>query len=829
MIHNDLRDYIARAFGHSTFSFHEVFFDRPVMWFQKSDNLVSETGSLPYGTTQPFLSRFVFRSGLTPKVNPDTVASLLETAKGLVNNKRAWSKFDPLDIPLVATADDSFHRGLENLRFPLKHSIFLRGLLKIWLEIENGGKFSLRQWKGISDWDKIFEDNKAASQESGIPVTVGGIDASPASNCYVSVIGELNRAKIRKLYREAVKEELKRSIQETAQSGARPEEAALSLLREYHIALRPWIDADKSPVVIAVSISSNALFWGECVLILPAGANGRGLKSYEELVEILVRKIQSTFLPILTIFENYVLEREVKKSCGNWSKNGGIQDLTSAGPLLVPPTFLGFDKDWIDRNAHALQSVGMGYDPEFDLEAPPQINELCDHIFLSILSKCIEPRHVEQKPVKEADENKKEKEDGWNNRLNEIERALSSLWAARSSHPAIALENPEIDTAAFETMKKLFEESLVFENYLVASPAILKAIVSAMGLRHGERSTGKPSIKTALVIGGPGSGKDSMAKLVRLFSPGYRLGPLIVLNMASFRPKEAAVPLLLGLSIWDEPTRGHPEKPPNDPKTPTNNPERPPKNPEARLRWSIASLLGRAWAEHSDKEIPRTKKGEGLSFIFDELNSLDLDTQGALLRFLESGELLSLGDFKNPTQDVDALIVGVMNEDPNTITKVRTIDRIVKDKQVFGGLLGDFLYEFFRGKRRLRDDLYFRMARGGEIVMPELRQRREDIPLLFFLIVQKDLESSEHHEWEIELSAYELLMNPSLQWEGNVRELQALAREVVSIASTDHESQRRRGTIDTEVLTLRGTHVRSAIDSMTRKSQPTPEKLVEAT
>src|SRR5262249_4914931 len=150
----------------------------------------------------------------------------------------------------------------------------------------------------------------------------------------------------------------------------------------------------------------------------------------------------------------------------------------------------------------------------------------------------------------------------------------------------------------------------------------------------------------------------------------------------------------------------------------------------------------------------------GLSFIFDELNSLDLDTQGALLRFLESGELLALGDYKSPTKDVDALVIGVMNEDPNTITKVRTLDRIIKDKQVFGGMLGDFLYEFFRGQRRLRDDLYFRMARGGEIILPELRQRREDIPILFYFIVQRDLLPSlgKGYTSDIELSTYEQLM-----------------------------------------------------------------------
>jgi transcriptional regulator with PAS, ATPase and Fis domain len=219
-----------------------------------------------------------------------------------------------------------------------------------------------------------------------------------------------------------------------------------------------------------------------------------------------------------------------------------------------------------------------------------------------------------------------------------------------------------------------------------------------------------------------------------------------------------------------------------------------------------------------------------LAFIFDELNSLDLDTQGALLRFLESGELLSLGDYKDAHRDVDALIVGVMNENPDTITKVRTIDRIVRDKQVFGGLLGDFLYEFFRGQRRLRDDLYFRMARGGEIVMPELRQRREDIPILFFLTVKKELIPTVQigkDKWGIELSTYDELMDKSFQWEGNVRELQALAREIFTVALKDYKDQMRRGTRYADKLMLRGTHVRMAKDNLARKSQTGPEILLQ--
>jgi hypothetical protein len=836
MIQNELRDYIARAFGHSTFSFHEVFLDRPVMWFQGFNDLLSNSA---YGTTQPFLSRFVYQSGLTPAVDPGIIQKLR-------NDRIQRKKIKPLQLPLVATDKDSYHRGLENLKFPLAHSIFLRGLLEIWSKSENDQIFKSNQWRTIDNWNQVF-DPKSMS-----PI-IGGIDPSPGSNRNISVIGRLNGRGIRRLYEEAVIQEIdnandslwqvealaseaKVSAQSAVEARLRKSkaaqagpdkavipllgdfetgktnaedtvsklvehyraaeiaatEAALALLREYHVALRPWIDVDTSPVVIAASICSDALFWGECVLILPGNNDGRSAsdlsQSYRDLLDILVRKIQGTFMPIMTIFENYVLEGEVNKRWDDWQK--------SANPLPIPNRFLGFDKRWMTQkeNIAALKNVGMGHDPK-DFKGTPDTEGDSDHIFLSLLCECIA--------------NTK-----WKNKLNELERSLISLWAARFSFAFDDLPEKGDGIESFVNRMRSFEDSLVFQKYLVASPAILKAIISAMTLRHGERSEGKPSVKTALVIGGPGSGKDSMAKLVRLFSPGYRLGPLIVLNMASFRPKEAAVPLLIGLNIWDE-VAGQEKSKKQD-----------------RIQWSIASLLGRAWKEHSDvKWKPKSQEGKGLSFIFDELNSLDLDTQGALLRFLESGELLSLGDYKDPTREVDALIIGVMNEDPDTITKVRTIDRIVRDKQVFGGLLGDFLYEFFRGQRRLRDDLYFRMARGGEIVMPDLRQRREDIPILFYLIVRNELLPTvqvEKDNLDIELSTYELLMSSSFQWEGNVRELQALAREIFTVAMEDHRNQQKRETSKSDRLIVRGTHVRTAKDNLTRRTQPIAEKLVQS-
>jgi hypothetical protein len=84
-------------------------------------------------------------------------------------------------------------------------------------------------------------------------------------------------------------------------------------------------------------------------------------------------------------------------------------------------------------------------------------------------------------------------------------------------------------------------------------------------------------------------------------------------------------------------------------------------------------------------------------------------------------------------------------------------------------------------------------------------------------------------------------MNPSIQWEGNIRELQALSREIFNVAIEDFQEQRKRhqkegkkrnssGGADAAALAkmikFRGTHVRRAQQNLQRKLQPVSEKLV---
>lgn len=76
----------------------------------------------------------------------------------------------------------------------------------------------------------------------------------------------------------------------------------------------------------------------------------------------------------------------------------------------------------------------------------------------------------------------------------------------------------------------------------------------------------------------------------------------------------------------------------------------------------------------------------------------------------------------------------------------------------------------------LREDLYFRLN-GFCLRIPSLRQRKEDIPLLFATFVARDSKLFGRRQPDIENSTIDLLMQYS--WPGNVRELENFARQVV--------------------------------------------------
>ncbi len=136
------------------------------------------------------------------------------------------------------------------------------------------------------------------------------------------------------------------------------------------------------------------------------------------------------------------------------------------------------------------------------------------------------------------------------------------------------------------------------------------------------------------------------------------------------------------------------------------------------------------------------------TLFLDEIGDMPLNMQPKLLRVLETGDLVRLGS--NEQRKTDVRFVSATNRDLSQMSK----------------------------DGRFREDLYYRI-RGAEIVIPPLRERREDIPLLVNHAVGK---------YAAELGRPRpLVPQPVMMrligydWPGNVRELfNAIHRMVVT-------------------------------------------------
>jgi DNA-binding NtrC family response regulator len=135
----------------------------------------------------------------------------------------------------------------------------------------------------------------------------------------------------------------------------------------------------------------------------------------------------------------------------------------------------------------------------------------------------------------------------------------------------------------------------------------------------------------------------------------------------------------------------------------------------------------------------------GGTIFLDEIAEMPLDTQSFLLRVLESGEFIRVGS--SQVQKTDVRIIAATN--------VELEERVRKGK--------------------FREDLFYRLS-TVPIKVPSLKERREDIPLLFRKFT---LDFSERYRTEpiqLEDSALTLLLN--YHWPGNVRELKNFAEQI---------------------------------------------------
>jgi len=141
----------------------------------------------------------------------------------------------------------------------------------------------------------------------------------------------------------------------------------------------------------------------------------------------------------------------------------------------------------------------------------------------------------------------------------------------------------------------------------------------------------------------------------------------------------------------------------------------------------------------------------GGTIFLDEIGEMPLGTQARLLRVLETGEFIRVGSSK--VQKTDVRVIAATNRELLDYTT----------------------------KKGFREDLYYRLS-TVPIRVPALRDRPEDIPLLFRKFAGDFAERYRTTTVQLDEGATALIK--SYPWPGNVRELKNIA-EQVSVLSTD--------------------------------------------
>jgi transcriptional regulator with GAF, ATPase, and Fis domain len=140
------------------------------------------------------------------------------------------------------------------------------------------------------------------------------------------------------------------------------------------------------------------------------------------------------------------------------------------------------------------------------------------------------------------------------------------------------------------------------------------------------------------------------------------------------------------------------------------------------------------------------------TLIFDEVLNLPHHAQQLLLDFTQFGSYRPLGHQGPEPKTASVRIISVTNGDVREAI----------------------------ANRVFRQDLYYRLA-AVPIVLPPLRERRWDIPNIAVRYLHRiDPVTS----WELDGGAMEALVSPKLQWEGNIRELEALLKRARNRART---------------------------------------------
>ena len=168
-----------------------------------------------------------------------------------------------------------------------------------------------------------------------------------------------------------------------------------------------------------------------------------------------------------------------------------------------------------------------------------------------------------------------------------------------------------------------------------------------------------------------------------------------------------------------------------------------------------SELFGHVKGAFTDAKTDRVgcfELADGGSLFLDEIANITPKQQAKLLRVLESGEVQRVGSSK--TRRVDVRVISATNAN---------LDKAIAE--------GEF-----------REDLLYRLN-TVEIRLPPLRERREDIPVLAAMFLQRQAEHYGKDLTGFEKQAMQALLDHP--WPGNVRELEHVVERAVLMARDD--------------------------------------------
>jgi Nif-specific regulatory protein len=313
-----------------------------------------------------------------------------------------------------------------------------------------------------------------------------------------------------------------------------------------------------------------------------------------------------------------------------------------------------------------------------------------------------------------------------NKRNGSFGEADQTFLEALAGSIAIAIENARLYQAAKQSEARLLDEVALLERERPIRQRFAGIVGSGAAMEHVfrliESAIGSPI--TVLLQGETGSGKEVVARVIHYEGP-RKHKPFVAVNCGAFTE-----------TLLESELFGH---------------------RKGAFTGAVADKRGLFEA------------ADGGSVFLDEVGDTPPSMQVKLLRVLERGEFIRVGDTDVRTADVR--IISASNKD--LVSEVRD--------------------------GRFREDLYYRLN-AFPIRVPPLRERREDIPMLAAYLLERLCTKWKRKTVSLAPETLECLSR--YHWPGNVRELEHELERAVTLAGDTEVI--RPGCLSPHVVTTSG-------------------------